>query len=83
MSKLASISPRIASVHGSAPNMPTCSEHCRGSSPWRANSSAIASMYDGVTAITRGLNSSMSCTWRGVSPPETGTTAHPRRSAPP
>ena len=33
MSKLVSISLRIASVHGSAPNMPICNEHRRGSSP--------------------------------------------------
>ena len=50
----ASIDARIASVQGSAPKMPISSEQARASSPWRANSSAMASMYDGVTMMMRG-----------------------------
>ena len=52
-----SIASRIAGVHGSAPKMPTSSGHCRGSMPCRSISSAIASMYDGVTMMISGSKS--------------------------
>ena len=32
--------------------------------------------------ITRGRKSVISCTWRGVMPPETGMTVQPSASAP-
>jgi hypothetical protein len=51
MPGFASISARIASVQGSAPKMPISQRLSRGSMPWRSNSSAIASMYDGVTMM--------------------------------
>jgi hypothetical protein len=73
---------RISSVHGSAPKMPTSSEVLRGSTPWASISSRMARKYDGVTMITRGRKSTMSCTWRSVMPPLTGTTVQPSRSAP-
>ena len=56
MSKAASISARMASVHGSAPKMPTLSEVALGSRPWRRNSSRSASMYGGVTVMMSGSN---------------------------
>jgi hypothetical protein len=34
--------------------------------PWRSNSSASASMYDGVHMMIVGLKSPMSCTCRSV-----------------
>ena len=68
---------RISSVHGSAPKMPTSSDDARGSIPWRSISSRIARKYDGVTMITRGSKSAMSCTCRSVMPPLTGTTVQP------
>ena len=73
---------RIWSVQGSAPKMPTSSEDSFGSRPCRSISSRIARKYDGVTMITRGRKSAMSCTCRSVMPPLTGTTVQPRRSAP-
>ena len=78
----ASTERRISSVHGSAPKMPTSRPVSRGSTPWRSISSRIARKYDGVTMITRGRKSTMSCTWRSVIPPLTGTTVQPSRSAP-
>ena len=39
-------------------------------------------MYEGVTMMIVGSKSRINCTWRGVMPPETGTTVQPRRSAP-
>ena len=39
-----SMSWRIASVHGSAPKMPTLTLIVRGSMPWRSNSSMITCM---------------------------------------
>ena len=39
-------------------------------------------MYDGVTMMIAGSKSWISCTCRGVMPPETGTTVQPSRSAP-
>ena len=48
------MSARIASVHGSAPKMPILSDDARGSSPCRTNSSAMFSMYDGVTMMRSG-----------------------------
>ncbi len=81
-SKRSSISARICSVQGSAPWMPTLSEQRRESSPWRSNSSPIASMYDGVTMITAGSKSWISWTWRSVWPPDIGITVQPSRSPP-
>lgn len=40
----ASITVRISGVHGSAPKMPIRRLDWAGSSPWRTNSSAMASM---------------------------------------
>ena len=77
-----STSGRISSVQGSAPKIPISSDDDRGSTPCAAISSRIARKYDGVTMITRGWKSSMSCTWRSVMPPETGTTVQPSGSAP-
>ena len=77
-----STSCRISSVHGSAPKMPISSEVLRGSTPCASISSRIARKYDGVTMITRGSKSTISCTCRSVMPPETGTTVQPSRSAP-
>jgi hypothetical protein len=57
-----SISRRISSVHGSAPNTPTRSEVPRGSTPWRSNSSRRVSMYDGVTMMISGFRSWISWT---------------------
>ena len=81
-SSLASIACRIVGVHGSAPKMPILSEHLRGSMPCRSISSAIASMYDGVTMMMSGLKSTMSCTCRSVMPPDIGITVQPSFSAP-
>ena len=53
-----------------------------GRAPTRSISSTIERKYDGVTMITRGSKSAISCTWRSVMPPETGTTVQPSRSAP-
>ncbi len=50
--------------------------------PWASISSRMARKYDGVTMMTRGSKSVMSCTWRSVMPPLTGTTVQPSRSAP-
>ena len=77
-----SISARISSVQGSAPKIPISSDDAAGSSPARSISSTIARKYDGVTMITRGSKSAISCTCRSVMPPDTGTTVQPRRSAP-
>ncbi len=77
-----STSRRISSVHGSAPKMPISRLVERGSTPWLSISSRIARKYDGVTMITRGSKSTISCTCRGVIPPDTGTTVQPSRSAP-
>ncbi|MNW02050.1 hypothetical protein D3C71_1977790 [compost metagenome] len=77
-----SISRRMASVQGSAPKMPICSELSRGSTPWRTNSSLITCMYDGVTMMMLGAKSRISCTCFSVCPPDIGTTVHPARSAP-
>ena len=82
MSSFPSIATRIAGVHGSAPKMPTLSDEARGSIPCRSISSAIASMYDGVTMMMSGLKSVMSCTCRSVIPPDIGITVAPNRSAP-
>ena len=54
----------------------------RGSMPWRSISSAIASMYDGVTMMTSRLKSWISCTCRSVCPPDIGITVQPSFSAP-
>ena len=53
-----------------------------GSRPCFSISSAIASMYDGVTMMIFGLKSKISCTWRSVMPPDIGITVHPSFSAP-
>ena len=68
---------RIAGVQGSAPKMPILSEVCRGSMPCFSISSAMASMYDGVTMMMSGLKSTMSCTCRSVMPPDMGITVQP------
>jgi hypothetical protein len=73
---------RISSVQGSAPKMPTSRLVLRGSTPWASSSSRIARKYDGVTMMIRGSRSRISCTWREVTPPLTGTTVQPSRSAP-
>ena len=73
---------RIVGVQGSAPKMPTSSEHVAGSMPCRSISSAMASMYDGVTMITVGLKSVISCTCFSVWPPDIGITVQPSFSAP-
>ena len=78
----ASIAWRIAGVHGSAPKMPIESEQAFGSMPWRSISSAIASMYDGVTMMMSGLKSAMSWTCFSVWPPDIGITVQPSFSAP-
>ncbi|MNT35156.1 hypothetical protein D3C72_1711740 [compost metagenome] len=78
----ASISERMASVHGSAPKMPTFSDDSAGSRPWRVNSSMMLSMYDGVTMMIDGLKSWINCTCFSVCPPDIGMTVQPRRSAP-
>jgi hypothetical protein len=78
----ASIASRIAGVHGSAPKMPIFSDDFFGSTPCRSISSAIASMYEGVTMMMSGLKSWMTCTCRSVMPPEIGMTVQPSRSAP-
>ncbi len=77
-----SISSRMPSVQGSAPKMPTRSDERFASRPWRSNSSAIASMYDGVTMMMSGLKSLMSCTCRSVMPPPSGMTQAPSASPP-
>ena len=77
-----SISARIASVHGSAPKMPTFSDDAAGSMPCRSNSSSRVSMYVGVTMMISGRRSLISCTWREVMPPEAGMTVQPSFSAP-
>ena len=77
-----SISARIASVHGSAPKMPTFSDESAASMPWRENSSMMLSMYDGVTMMMSGLKSQISWTCFSVWPPDIGITVQPRRSAP-
>ena len=59
-----STSRRISSVHGSAPKMPISRLVLRGSTPWASISSRIARKYDGVTMITRGSKSTISCTCR-------------------
>ena len=82
IASLDSIALRIVGVHGSAPKMPISSEHAAGSMPCRSISSAIASMYDGVTMITDGLKSWMSCTCFSVCPPDIGITVQPSFSAP-
>ena len=50
--------------------------------PCRSISSAIASMYDGVTMMMSGLKSTMSCTCFSVCPPDIGITVQPSFSAP-
>jgi len=82
MSSIVSSAARIVGVHGSAPKMPIASDDARGSSPCRCISSAIASMYDGVTMMMSGRKSLMSCTCFAVCPPDIGTTVHPSFSAP-
>ena len=77
-----SSSPRICSVHGSAPNTPMRKEDCAGSRPVRSIASRIVSMYDGVTMMTSGSKSAISCTCRSVIPPDIGMTVQPSRSAP-
>jgi hypothetical protein len=62
--------------------MPILSDESRGVRPCRSISSAIASMYDGVTMMMSGLKSWMSCTWRSVMPPDIGITVAPSFSAP-
>ena len=78
----ASISRRIASLQGSAPNMPMRSALSRRFTPWRSATSARASAYDGVAHSTRGWKSMISATCRSVPPPEMGTTGQPSRVAP-
>ena len=82
MSITASIAVRIVGVHGSAPKIPIVIDDARGSMPCRCISSAIASMYDGVTMMMSGLKSWMSCTCFSVWPPDIGTTVQPSFSAP-
>ena len=53
-----------------------------GSMPWRRNSSAMLSMYDGVTMMMFGLKSQISWTCFSVCPPDIGTTVQPSFSAP-
>ena len=48
------------------------SDDARGSMPCRSISSAIASMYDGVTMMMSGLKSWISCTCFSVCPPDIG-----------
>jgi len=57
MSARSWISWRIASVHGSPPNMPTSSEVDLGSMPWFSISSSIDKKYEGVTMMPRGRKS--------------------------
>ena len=78
----ASTARRISSVQGSAPKMPTSRLVSFGSTPCASSSSRIDRKYDGVTMITRGRKSMISCTCRSVMPPLTGTTVQPSRSAP-
>ena len=82
MSSFSSIARRIVGVHGSAPKMPILSEQALGSMPCRSISSAMASMYDGVTMMISGLKSTISCTCRSVMPPDIGMTVQPSFSAP-
>ena len=82
MPRRASISARSSSVHGSAPKIPTRSEHAAGSMPRRCISSIRFRQYDGVTRMMRGSKSAISVTCRSVWPPDTGTTVQPSRSAP-
>ncbi len=77
-----SMASRSSSVHGSAPNMPVLSEQPGPSSPWRSNSSAMVSMYEGVTMISSGLKVDDQLHLPFGLPPEIGTTVQPRRSAP-
>ncbi|MNP44601.1 hypothetical protein D3C76_1384700 [compost metagenome] len=53
-----------------------------GSMPWRSISSAILSMYEGVTMMMSGWKSRISWTCFSVWPPDIGITVQPRRSAP-
>ena len=78
----ASTARRISSVQGSAPKIPTSRLVSCGSTPCASSSSRIDRKYDGVTMITRGRKSRISCTCRSVIPPLTGTTVQPSRSAP-
>ena len=82
MPALVSISRRIASVHGSAPKMPTSRLVERGSMPWRTSSSISTCMYDGVTMMMFGFRSWISWTCFSVCPPDIGITVQPARSAP-
>ena len=82
MPALASISARIASVHGSAPKMPTSRLVDLGSIPWRASSSTSTCMYEGVTMMMFGFRSVISWTCFSVWPPDIGITVQPARSAP-
>ena len=82
MSSFASIALRIVGVHGSAPKMPIDNEQVFGSIPCRSISSAIASMYDGVTMMMSGLKSAISWTCFSVWPPDIGITVAPSFSAP-
>ncbi len=77
-----SISVRMASVHGSAPKMPISRDDPATSRPAAAIWSSTDRKYDGVTMITRGRKSAISCTCRSVIPPDTGTTVQPSASAP-
>src|ERR1700737_417038 len=69
---------RIASDHGSAPQMAYSGGDAAGSSPDVSIASAIVSAYDGVAASPRGRRSAMSCAWRAVTPPDAGTIAQVR-----
>ena len=77
-----SISSRIAIDQGSAPKRPYASACSRGSIPASAIVSAMCSAYDGVQQRIRAERSAISSTWRGVLPPDAGTTIAPIRSAP-
>ena len=47
-----------------------------------ADDPGSVSMYDGVTMMTSGRKSVISCTWRAVIPPDAGITVQPSFSAP-
>jgi len=82
MPKRRSISARIASVHGSAPWIPTASPRRAGSTPACSHASAMTSAYEGVHISTCGAKSDSNWTCFSVFPPDIGTTVQPRRSAP-
>ena len=78
-----SMASRIVGVHGSAPKMPISSDdRCADRCPVVSISSAIASMYDGVTMMIGGLEVVDQLHLPLGLPPDIGITVQPSFSAP-